>query len=141
MGLTVCDIWWKYAIESDKNEINILKCTDLNQNGYVMKNDIKCLKSKSDIDACLNEVIIFDTPAFQRMWKRRDIVNEPTMNTENMQRQIKEILWQRLKNKEKENKKLKDEKAQLENRIKVESTCLCCRITFVFVFYIHVAAG
>lgn len=133
MACTVSDIFFQYTIESDRNLINILKCTDLYQNGYVMKNDIKALKSKDDIDACLDDVIIFDTSAFHRMWKRRD--NEPSMNTAKMQRQIKEILWQRLKNKEKENTKLKSEKAQLEKRIKVELTCslYCCRITFCFV--------
>ena len=120
MALTVLDIWWKYEEPSDRNSINIIKCTDLNQNGYVMKNDVKCLKSKSDIDACLDDVIIFDTPSFQRMWQKRDIINDQSMNTANMQRQIKEILWQRLKHQEKENKKLQSEKAKLENRIKVE---------------------
>lgn len=119
-AFTVQDIYWKYELQSDKTQINILKGTELNQNRYVMKNDIKCLKNKRDFDACLDDVIIFDTSAFQRMWQKREISNDPSMNKPNTQRQIKEILWQRLKNVEKENKKLKTEKMQLEKKIKVE---------------------
>ena len=135
MGLTAKDCWWQYPKKSDRNLIDILHGTYINQEQFVLKNTAKVIANKQDIDVCLEDVYIFDTPTFQHMWDRRMICGTAAIMNEKFQYQIKKLLWQNVKKLKKENKILKQEKLQLQKEIEVllkYCSYSCCRITFLY---------
>ena len=119
MALTAKDIWWKYVETSDRNIINILKGTYINQDSFVLNNTVKCLKNKQDIDICLDDVYVFDTPKFEHMWNRRLICATAAIVDPKFQFQIKKLLWEHVKYLNKEIKQLKQQNVSLQKEISV----------------------
>ena len=126
MAFTVEDIFWGYKYPSDKNEIEILEATFVNQPKFVLEQSVLPIANKCNFKTTLDKVVILNTPSFERLWNYRNIINYGVLAHKIVQSQIKQILFQRNQQLEKENEHLRQELQVLYVVLCAILRCFCC---------------